>query len=74
MSEMKIKTFKVKQYNSTIKTVVMVNDEPVCICGSGQTLSTILSYLQGYSEVITDGKVKKRLDKVREEFGCNEEI
>ena len=60
---MEIKTYKVKQYNSTTKTVVVVDNTPICICGSGKTLSNVLSYLQGYSKDITDGKIKKLLDK-----------
>lgn len=60
---MKIKTYKVKQYNSTNKTVVMIDDEPVCIVKGKKTLSNILAYIQGYEVEIKDGKVKKSIDK-----------
>ena len=45
---MEIKTYKVKEYNSTKKTVVIINDEPVCIIKGKKTLATILAYAQGY--------------------------
>ena len=63
---MKIATYRVKQYNSTPKTVVMVNDKPVCIVsGCGKTVSNILAYLNGYDVPIADEKVKRALDEVR---------
>ena len=60
---MEVKTYKVKQYNSTNKTVVMIDDEPVCIVKGKKTLSNILAYIQGYEVEIKDGKVKKSIDK-----------
>lgn len=61
---MMITTHRVKQYNSTRKTVVCVNDKPICIVsGNGKTLSNIVSYLSGYKTEIADGQVKKALDK-----------
>ena len=61
-----VTTHRVKQYNSTSKTVVCVNGVPVCIVdGVGKTLSNIVSYLQGNTTVeINDGAIKKALDEV----------
>lgn len=62
---MKITTHRVKQYNSTCKTVVCVDNKPICIVsGNGKTLSNIVSYLSGYKTEIADGQVKKVLDEV----------
>lgn len=64
---MRIDTYRVKQYNSTTKTVITVNDVPVCIvAGKGITASNIIAYLQGCDVEIKDGAVKKILDKARE--------
>ena len=64
---MQITTKRIKQYNSTIKTVVMVDGEPICIVsGCGRTVSNIMAYLNGYDVLIADGKIKKMLDKIRE--------
>lgn len=63
-----IKTYRIKQYNSTMKTVITVDDVPVCIvAGKGITASNIIAYLQGCDVEIKDGAVKKVLDKVRKE-------
>lgn len=67
---MQITTKRIKQYNSTTKTVVMVDGEPICIVsGCGRTVSNIMAYLNGYDVLIADGKIKKMLDKIR---GINE--
>ena len=64
---MQITTKRIKQYNSTTKTVVMVDEEPICIVsGCGRTVSNIMAYLNGYDVLIADGKIKKMLDKIRE--------
>lgn len=64
---MQITTKRIKQYNSTTKTVVMVDGEPICIVsGCGRTVSNIMAYLNGYDVLIADGKIKKMLDKIRE--------
>jgi len=53
---MKIDTYRVKQYNSTSKTVVCIDGKPICIVqGCGKTLSNIIAYIQGYDVKITDG-------------------
>jgi hypothetical protein len=65
---MNITTYRVKQYNSTYKTVVCVDDKPVCIVsGTGKTLSNIIAYLNGYDVPIADGKIKIALDRRRAE-------
>lgn len=62
---MKITQTRVKQYNSTYKTVVTVDGIPVCITRSNKRASDIISYLSGYDVEINDGKLKKQLDKIR---------
>lgn len=61
---MEIRTYKVKQYNSTSKTVVFIDGQPICIVKGKKTLSNILAYIQGYEVEIKDGKIKKSIDKV----------
>ena len=64
---MNINAYRVKQYNSTTKTVITVDGVPVCIVsGKGITASNIMAYLQGCDVDIKDGAVKKVLDKVKE--------
>lgn len=64
--EMRIDTYRVKQYNSTSKTVVCIDGIPICIVqGCGKTLSNIISYIQGYDVKINDGRIKKLLDKYK---------
>lgn len=62
---MEIDVKRVKGYNSTYKHVVMVSGEPVCIVDSSKRSSDIVSYLNGYDVVISDGRIKKILDKLR---------
>lgn len=65
---MNITTHRIKQYNSTYKTVVCVDGEPICIvAGVGKTLSNVIAYLNGYDADIADGKIKKALDMCRAE-------
>ena len=61
-----VTTYRIKQYNSTVKTVVCANGVPVCIVdGIGKTLSNVVSYLHGNTTVdINDGAIKKTLDEV----------
>jgi hypothetical protein len=62
-----ISAYRVKQYNSTTKTVITVDGVPVCIvAGKGITASNVIAYLQGCDVEIKDGAVKKVLDKVKE--------
>lgn len=62
---MKITQTRVKQCNSTYKTVISVDGIPVCITRSNKIASDIVSYLSGYDVEINDGKLKKQLDKIR---------
>lgn len=62
---MKIIQTRVKQYNSTYKTIISVDGIPVCITRSNKRASDIVSYLSGYEVEINDGKLKKQLDKIR---------
>lgn len=63
---MQVTTKRVKQYNSTTKTVVMVNGDPICIVqGCGKTVSNIMAFLEGYDVEIKDGKIKKILERER---------
>lgn len=63
---MEIITYRVKQYNSTNKTVIMVDGKPVCIVqGCGKTVSNIVAYLNGYDVEIQDGKIERLLEEVR---------
>lgn len=65
---MDIQVYRVKQYNSTSKSVVVVNGKPICIVqGNGKTLSNIISYLNGYNVEISDKHIEKILDKVIED-------
>lgn len=65
---MKITTHRIKQYNSTYKTVISVNGKPICIvAGVGKTVSNIIAYLNGYDVNIADGKIKKILDTCKKE-------
>ena len=66
VKEMKLTQTRVKQYNSTYKTVITVDGVPVCITRSNKRASDIVSYLSGYEVEINDGKLKKHLDKIRE--------
>ena len=65
---MNITTHRIKQYNSTYKTVVSVDGKPICIvAGVGKTASNIIAYLNGYDVDIADGKIKKALDMCKAE-------
>lgn len=63
---MTVTTKRVKQYNSTPKTIIMVDGDPICIVqGCGRTVSNILAYLDGYDVEINDKKIKQILDRER---------
>lgn len=62
---MDIKTYRVKQYNLKPVTVVMVDGVPICTVRGKRSLSNILAYLQGYDVEISDGKIRKRLEELR---------
>lgn len=63
---MRVDTYRVKQYNSTSKTVVCIDGQPICIVKGKKTLSNILAYIQGYEVEVKDGKIKKIIDKYKE--------
>lgn len=62
---MNIKTYKIKQYNSTYKHILVIDGEPVCAAQSGKQMSKCIQYLSGYNVNIGDGRIKKILDKHR---------
>lgn len=62
---MNIKTYKIKQYNSTYKHILVVDGEPVCAAQGGKQISKCIQYLSGYNVNINDGRIKKILDKYR---------
>lgn len=64
---MDISVVKVKQYNSTYKHVLVVNGTPVCMARSPFTLADCVNYLTNGTPVLSDGKIMKILDKVRNE-------
>ena len=68
---MEITTKRIKQYNSTHKTVILVDNEPICIVmGCGKTVSNIIAYLNGFDVEISDGAIKKILNRHREGKQC----
>lgn len=62
---MDIKVEKVKQYNSTYKNILMVDGMPICIVAGDKKTSECIQYFSGYNTDISDGKIKKILDKYR---------
>ena len=64
---MNITQTRIKQYNSTYKTVISVDGTPICLTRSAKRASSIVAYLSGYDVEINDGKIKKQLDKIRKE-------
>lgn len=61
---MNIEFVAIKEYNGEHKQVLMVNDKPVCITKGIKRASMLSAYLQGYNVSISDGQIKKTLDKV----------
>lgn len=61
---MKIQTFKVKQYNSTYKHILMVDGKPILITQSANRLSQCIAYLSDKRVEIKDGTIKKILDSI----------
>lgn len=62
---MTITQTRVKQYNSTYKTVVSVDGVPVAMTKADKRASDIVAYLNGYDVEIKDGTIRKTLDKYR---------
>ena len=69
---MNIQTYRVKQYNSKPTTIICVDGEPIVSVRGKKEISKIVSYLSGYDVVISDGFVKRALDKCLEKKkrGC----
>ena len=63
---MEIKTKKLKQYNSTFKHLLLVDNEPICLFKSQNQINEALQYLHGNTAKISDGTIRKLLDKVKE--------
>lgn len=63
---MKVKVVKVKQYNSTYKHILVVDDEPICVTESANRASDLIAYLGGADVKVSDGKIRRELDKVKE--------
>jgi hypothetical protein len=61
---MNIQTFKVKQYNSTYKHILMVDGKPILITQSANRLSQCIAYLSDKRIEIKDGTIKKILDSI----------
>jgi len=64
---LKIETFKVKQYNSTYKHILVVDGKPVLITKGGNRMAKCIEYLTNKDVDISDGKIKKVLDEIMEE-------
>ena len=61
---MKIETYKIKQYNSTYKHILMIDGKPILITKSSNRLSKCIAYLSDKRVEIKDGTIKKILDKI----------
>ena len=70
---MDIKIFKVKQFSSTYKKVIVVDNIPVAISRGNETASEIIAYIQGYSSELKDGKLRRDIDKFLEQKGDKNE-
>lgn len=62
---MNISSIKVKEYSSSYKHVLIINDKPICIVRSKKSLNDCISYLMNDEPVLKDGKIMKLLDKVK---------
>ena len=66
---MNITTHRIKQCDSTYKTVVSVDGKPICtVAGVGKKVSNVIAYLNGYDVDIADEKIKKALDMCKAEL------
>lgn len=63
---MDIKIVKVRQYNSTNKHLLMIDEEPVCIATGINRINECVQYIYGHDADINDGKIRKILDKYRQ--------
>ena len=62
-----IKTIKLKQYNSSWKYIIIVNDEPICIVRGNRILSNCINYLMNGEPELSDGKIMKIFKRLRKE-------
>lgn len=60
---MNIDVYKVKQFSSTYKNIIVVDGKPICIVKGDKTTSDVIAYIQGYSQELKDGKIMKIIDK-----------
>ena len=65
---MKITVERIKQYNSTTKRVIFADGKPICIVKGPKRESSIISYLSGYNTSISDLSIKRKLDRVIDEY------
>lgn len=64
---MKIDTYRVKQYNSTSKTVVCIDGKPICIVqGCGKTLSNIINIMNNTSPYEVESEIENALENFKE--------
>lgn len=63
---MTITQTRVKQYNSTYKTVISVDGVPVAMTKADKRASDIVAYLNGYDVELNDGAIRKILDQYRQ--------
>lgn len=70
---MDIQIYKIKQFASTYKRVIVVDNTPICIVKGEKTASDVIAYIQGFSSDLKDGKIKKIIDKYLANKGDNNE-
>ena len=70
---MDIQIYKIKQFASTYKRVIVVDNTPICIVKGEKTASDVIAYIQGFSSDLKDGKIKKIIDKYLANQGDNNE-
>ena len=58
-----VRVVKSKLFNSTNKYVIVLDNEIVCLTSGIKRAHKILAYMQGYDTEMTDGKIKKEIDK-----------
>lgn len=68
---MDIQIYKIKQFASTYKRVIVVDNTPICIVKGEKTASDVIAYIQGFSSDLKDGKIKKIIDKYLANKGDN---
>lgn len=63
---MTISSVKVKEYNSTNKHILMVDEKLVCVVRGNKSLNDCISYLMNGEPPLKDGRIQKILDKLKE--------